>query len=447
MRKVLTISLAILLAPLAPSGPAMAKKDPFPWLNRRPPSTPVYPEILVTPAQLAELMDDKKLRVVDVRPAERYARGHLPGALPLDLEGELAADLAESRPRRVAERLGGLGLSGKETILLYGDEQSYETLGQVFWALEWAGCEKLRILDGGIATWTRQGGALESAPAVLAARRFRRGEVDSMLVDYEWIEERYGETETCELVDLRDAGLWSRPDAPTGYAPGHVPHSLPYDFHDLLPGDGRWPKPAIARAEFSRLGPREKDFVDLEAVFVLYGEGPADPRPGLGYLLLRLMDLRARVYPGGWADWSSREELPRVRIIRAEELRGMIARENPELADSAAAGFALFDLRGHRDFRTRHLPGAVPLPAHTVSDSLELVFEEHWPELDRAGARLVFYCYGPECVRSRIGASKAGHMGFRELLIFRGGMAEWRAGGFPGFGALPEAATPDSRRH
>jgi thiosulfate/3-mercaptopyruvate sulfurtransferase len=89
------------------------------------------------------------------------------------------------------------------------------------------------------------------------------------------------------------------------------------------------------------------------------------------------------------------------------------------------------DLRGNLDFSRRHLPGAHSLPIHLFRDSLSTLIDEHWPAADLSKLPLVFYCYGPDCIRSRNGASMAARQGFRDLLWYREGVEGWRRTGLP----------------
>ena len=45
------------------------------------------PDLLWSPAQLKERMDDPNLRIIDTRPGERYTMGHIPGARHFDVYG------------------------------------------------------------------------------------------------------------------------------------------------------------------------------------------------------------------------------------------------------------------------------------------------------------------------------------------------------------------------
>lgn len=89
------------------------------------------------------------------------------------------------------------------------------------------------------------------------------------------------------------------------------------------------------------------------------------------------------------------------------------------------AGAALFvDARTRGEFAEGHIPGARSLP-------FDDVFER--PELARqleAGARpIIAYCGSADCNLSRDLAFALVEGGHRRVLVFRGGIAEWRAGG------------------
>jgi rhodanese-related sulfurtransferase len=249
-----------------------------------------------------------------------------------------------------------------------------------------------------------------------------------------WVAGAFGEPGV-ELLDVRDARGWDQWRTPPTFGAGHIPYSLPFDPRSLLPPGGGWPDPAELRRRLGALGPRPGDPVKLDATFVLYGEDRRDPRLGLGYLLLTLAGLDARVFADGWRGWKTDETHPIVRVVTAAELAALLRREDPGLdQDRPPRAMILLDLREARDFAIGHLPGARSLPFYAFAEKFETVVAEGWPGVDRATVPLVFYCYGPDCVRSRKAGAQAARLGFRNVLWFRGGLGEWRDAGLP----LPE---------
>jgi thiosulfate/3-mercaptopyruvate sulfurtransferase len=436
----------VLLAPLVlvAALPVAGQESPLQW-----PVPPPGPPRQTAPSRLLIAASDAAGELaagavpLDARglgPA--FAAGHLPGAVPAWSAGDEDADLA-----RVRSRLAGAGISGAEAVVLYGEpsgsgDGGREAVARLFWLLRWAGVRDVRLLAGGLVAWRAGGGALETgAPRRAPAAAFHPAATPGAAADAGWISGTLVQAGV-QLLDVRDARGWERWATPPTFAAGHIPYSLPFDPAALLPAAGGWPDPAEVRRLATR-GPRPGDPVRPDSVFVLYGTDAGDPRPRLGYLLLSLAGLDARVYPGGWQEWRSGKERPVVRVITAQELAGRLRRDEPGLAgDRPSAGLILLDLREPRDFAIGHLPGARSLPFLHFSRDFETMVRMGWPAADRATAPLVLYCYGVDCVRSRKAGALAARLGFRDVIWFRGGIREWREAGYPLPETPPVSASP-----
>ena len=304
--------------------------------------------VRVFPEALPSWWNGPETVVIDVRPQAKYRAGHLPGAISLSHWGPA------SGIELVTEQLGQMGISGEETLVLYGDGDSYESLAEFFWWFERAGCPEVWILEGGVQGWQRLGKALEREPNVRASVEFSRSPSDEPLADLQWILHHFG-TQGAELIDVRgsfDGGLYQ---VPASFREGHIPHSLPYDFSRLHQEHGVWQADGeSARLEFARLGPRPQDRIRLDSVFALYGNNAEDARAKVGYLILRMLGVRVKIYPGGWEEWS-RYPNPVVRILGAEELHAWLNQD---------AELTVFDLRIQRDYDIGHIPGALSFPAY-----------------------------------------------------------------------------------
>jgi 3-mercaptopyruvate sulfurtransferase SseA len=318
----------------------------------------------------------------------------------------------------VQEALGRAGLSGSQGVLLVGEGPE---VGRAFWLLEWAGIRNVRIVEGGRIK--------ERSPQ---AKTFQAEPRESAVADAAWVRERLGVKGT-EILDVRDPGIWMENEyqAPPRWAQGHVPHALPFDFRRWLPkADGRWPKPGAPWETLERLGPRllERDRLDPNAEIVLYGEGPDDPLPGLGYLTLRRMGRPARVFPGGFEAWSADPSSPVVRIAGPLDVARLLGIDDPRTRADAM----VVDLREPGDYsRLGHLPGAVSHPAYDQEESLEAFMAERWPVEKSSRRPIILYCYGRECIRSRNTATLLARMGYTNLVWFREGMISWIEAGLP----------------
>jgi thiosulfate/3-mercaptopyruvate sulfurtransferase len=357
---------------------------------------------------------------VDVRPEADFAAGHLPGALRLAVAPECVAAGVEC----VQRDLGQAGLGGGETVVVTGRDGA--AVGEAFWLLEWAGLKSVKVLTGGGAA----GRGTEKGLGARKAGAFTARPAPSAAADAAWVRGRIGE-KGVEFLDLRDEGLWMETEyeAPARFAAGHLPHALPFDFRRWLPADRQ--SSAAMWKTLQTLGPRAVTKIDPKAELVLYGEGPADFQPGLGYLLLRRAGIPVRVFAGGFGEWSRDPANPVERIVGAPEVDRLLEAENPGLPDQVPQSVILLDLREMYDFKLEHIPGAFDFPAYSEGTSIEKVVEEKWPQARAARAPAILYCYGRGCIRSRDAAARLARAGFTNLLWLREGLDAWRAAGLP----------------
>ncbi len=165
-----------------------------------------WPRPLISAEELAARLDDPRLRIVDARwylgkPGEgrrAYEAGHLPGAVHLDLDGDLAQpprpDGVGGRhplpdPNAFARRLASVGIGEGSFVVAYDDVGGW-IASRLWWMLDVLGHRDVAVLDGGIAAWQAAGQPLTTdAP--------RPTQVAPLRVPDRW-------TRTIERDDLRE---------------------------------------------------------------------------------------------------------------------------------------------------------------------------------------------------------------------------------------------------
>ena len=264
-----------------------------------------HPELLVTPQALsAALASGAGPTLLDLRPAEQYADGHLPGAVHLDIWGISLID-TDPAPLRmflwVIEHLfAERGVSADRPVVLY-DETSGTRAARAFWFLEFFGHPDVRVLDGGVRAWTAAGLPLSHqhvAPTPTTWTGTRRTE---LLATWKDVHDRLGDDNTAILDTRSDAeydGTVVR--AARG---GAIPGAIHLEWKQSLGPDGAFRPAADLKSMFEQAG------VTPDREVVPYCQGGY--RAAHTYLTLRLLGYpRVRNYLGSWKEWGDKTELP-----------------------------------------------------------------------------------------------------------------------------------------
>src|SRR5437870_12787554 len=125
-------------------------------------------KLLTTPQELQKKLAAANLCLVDVRPAEEFSRGHIPGAVHFDLFGLSLVDTTEAPLKAfmfmIHHVLELRGVSESKEIVFYENNSGMRAARGV-WFLEYYGHPSVKMLDGGFQAWNATG-----APTTTDAR-------------------------------------------------------------------------------------------------------------------------------------------------------------------------------------------------------------------------------------------------------------------------------------
>lgn len=252
------------------------------------------PGLFVTSAWLEEYLHASDLRVVDVRPADAFAEGHIPGAVQVDLAA-LAATVDGVQgmligPEAFAAVMGQLGIDDDRAVVIY-DSNWGMPAARVLWALAYYGHSNVAVLNGGWDRWLEEGRPTSQTINPPAPTRFTPRPTAGYLADLSWVQAHL-EDPNVVLIDTR---------TPNEYAAGHLPNAIAWDWMNGVPVEG-WDavRPAEELAtELAALG------ITPDKEIVTYCRSGA--RAAHTYLLLRHLGYpRVRNYDGSWLEWSAR---------------------------------------------------------------------------------------------------------------------------------------------
>ncbi|MEO5940717.1 MAG: sulfurtransferase [Candidatus Limnocylindrales bacterium] len=268
---------------------------------------------LIAADELAGLVQSRstRLRIVDCRwvlgqPGAgevAYATGHLPGAIHLDLDHDLADPAGYGAPGRhplpspavFAATLGLAGIGDDDLVVAYDDVGGW-VAARLWWMLDVLGHAQVAVLDGGIGAWVAGGGELTTESPELAPAELHLREAWSGVIDREDLRARLG---SVVLLDARGAPRYRGETEPIDPVAGHIPTAL------SVPIDGNLASPNGLFLPAADLVAR------LRALGADGSAGPVVTSCGSGVsalhhaLALRVAGLPDPIlYVGSYSDWS-----------------------------------------------------------------------------------------------------------------------------------------------
>jgi thiosulfate/3-mercaptopyruvate sulfurtransferase len=269
---------------------------------------------LVSTEWLAAHLGD--VRVVDAswympaekrQPAREFEQGHIPGAVFFDIDGiaDHTTDLPHMLPSPgvFSKAMGALGIGDGETVVVY-DGAGIFSAPRVWWTLKAMGHKSVKVLDGGLPKWLREGRAIESGPAHPKPKFFTAIPKPEIVRDFGAVMDVV-KTGSAQMVDARSASRFTAQEQEprAGLRSGHMPGALNVHYRKLIADDGTLKPPAELWAAFSD--------VDLNRpVVTTCGSGLT-----AAILMLALAEIGKHdvaLYDGSWTDWGGRPEAPVV---------------------------------------------------------------------------------------------------------------------------------------
>ena len=243
---------------------------------------------------------DVRWRLAGPSPAELYVGGHLPGAIGVDLDHDLAASVGGGErgrhplpdPDVLQETLRRWGVRAGSTVVAYDDTDG-SSAARAWWLLRWAGLDDVRVLDGGIAAWVGAGLPLTTdVPAPEPGDVVVRAGGMPML-DAEGAAALPGAGGV--LLDARAEPRYRGEVEPVDPVAGHIPGARSAPTSGNVGADGRFLPPAELRERFAALGVRADG-----AVGAYCGSGVTAAQE---VLALEVAGMPAALYPGSWSEW------------------------------------------------------------------------------------------------------------------------------------------------
>lgn len=224
-----------------------------------------------------------------------YEAGHIPGAVFVDLDAELAgkAGAAGRHPLPDPEAFGAAmraaGVSADRDVVVYDGGVGWAA-ARAWWLLGWTGHPSVRVLDGGLAAWS---GPLSSEVPAPAAGTFVPAAGARSLLDADGAASL---ARTGLLLDARAGERYRGDVEPIDPVGGHIPGAVSAPTTENVTESGEFRSAAELADRFKSLGANGSSEVG-----VYCGSGVSAAHQ---VLALAVAGIPAALYVGSWSEWS-----------------------------------------------------------------------------------------------------------------------------------------------
>ena len=241
---------------------------------------------------------------------DSYLDGHLPGAVFIDLDTDLAGPPGAAgrhplpEPAVFVTVMRRAGVRPGRLVVAYDDGDS-TVAARAWWTLRYFGHDQVQVLDGGLRAWLAAGKPITPGPGspapvpgpgepVFAARP---GQLP--LLDHAGAA---AVARNGMLLDARAAARYRGETEPVDRVAGHIPAAVSAPTSANVTADGLLQSPAQLRERFAALGVHPG-----QPVGVYCGSGVTAAHE---VLALDLAGIRAALYVGSWSGWIADPDRP-----------------------------------------------------------------------------------------------------------------------------------------
>ncbi len=262
--------------------------------------------LLIEAEQLAEVLHEPGLLILDVSSAENYARHHVPGAVhiaPAELQCGIKPAVGKLPDSEHLETLfRRVGLTADSHVVAYDDEGG-GWAGRLIWTLDAIGHHRYSYLNGGLHAWVH-----EEHPTEQVANTPEPSEVE-IQTDSTPVAEI---EDFISMLDNRQLVVWDarspeeyRGDKVFAARGGHIPGAINLDWVELIDRDNN-----MRLKDLQQLQEKLDDLgISKDKLVVTHCQ--THHRSGLTYLLMKILGYpNIKGYHGSWAEWGNREDTP-----------------------------------------------------------------------------------------------------------------------------------------
>jgi len=270
----------------------------------------VHPEYLIETDELANIMHDPAVVIIDAEDRRLYQRAHIPGAI--NIPRLSLADLNTRREKgfpisqeKAEEVFGSAGIDRDTQVIVYDSGEGPNASG-VWFVLRFFGHEKVRLLNGGFRKWLEERRPVTQEVPRVEKRDFQAIPHPEMVITSDWLLKNL-KKEDLLLLDARSFQEYVGEELKGGVARGgHIPGAIHLEWVKVADrkGSKTFKAPSLLEKVFSQRG------ITRDKEIITYCQTGIGRSTALFFALELLGYKKIRLYTGSWEDWGNDPALP-----------------------------------------------------------------------------------------------------------------------------------------